>query len=119
MEVLFINTVVEYLIKIDTLQHSLHIVWHLGSLSLVYQHWEVIANRGTSLVVQCIRLHTSTAGDTVSPLVRELRSHRLCDMAKEKKYIANRKILSQGHENYLLFQGPSWAMNGMLCVCHI
>lgn len=38
MEVLFINTVVEYLIKIDTLQHSFHIVWHLGSLSLMYQH---------------------------------------------------------------------------------
>lgn len=38
MEVLFINTVVEYLIKIDTLQHSFHIVWHLGSLSLMYRH---------------------------------------------------------------------------------
>lgn len=66
-------------------------------------------------MVQCIRLHTSTARDTVSSLVKELRSHVLCDMAKEKKYIAKRKILSQGHENYLLFQGPSWAMNGM-CV---
>ena len=36
----------------------------------------------TSLAVQWLRLHTSNAGTQVQALIRELRSHMLCSLAK-------------------------------------
>ena len=41
---------------------------------------------GTSLVVQWLKLHASSAGGK-GPLVRELRSCMLCGMAKKKKIL--------------------------------
>ena len=38
---------------------------------------------GNSMVVQRLRLGTFTAGTLVSSLVGELRSHKLCSMAKK------------------------------------
>ena len=40
---------------------------------------------GTSLEVQCLRLHASTAGSGVPSLVRELKSCMLCVAANEEK----------------------------------
>ena len=53
-----------------------------------------ICYSGTSLVIQWLRLHSSTAGSWIQFLVGELRSHMLCCMAKkeeeeEKKYIVH------------------------------
>ena len=42
-------------------------------------------NFGASLVVQWLRLWTSTVGALVWSLVGELRSHMSCDMARKKK----------------------------------
>jgi len=38
----------------------------------------------TSLAIQWLRLHASNAGPRVPSLVRELRSHMLCRVAKKK-----------------------------------
>ncbi|KAB0366000.1 hypothetical protein FD754_010156, partial [Muntiacus muntjak] len=46
-------------------------------------------HRGTSLVVQCLGLHTYTAGDQIQPLVRELRSHMLRSVAKNKPTLSH------------------------------
>ena len=50
---------------------------------------------GTALVVQWIRLHASTAGMRVQFLVRELRSHMLCGVAKQQKTKHKRKQTKQ------------------------
>ena len=48
---------------------------------------------GTSLVVQCLRLHASNAGSVGSILVRELWSHMLCSAAKKRmKWAVKYKI---------------------------
>ena len=41
--------------------------------------------QGTSLAVQWLRRHASTAGSHVQPLIRELRSHMLCNQNSNKK----------------------------------
>ena len=44
-----------------------------------------ISQTGNSLVVQWLGLSTFTASVQVQSLVEELRSHKLCGMAKKKK----------------------------------
>ena len=40
---------------------------------------------GSSLIVQCLGLHTFTTKGTSSILVGELRSHKLCGKAKKER----------------------------------
>ena len=50
-----------------------------------YTRKELKCNRGTSLVVQWLRLSASTTGGTCSNRGRELRSHMLHGVARKKK----------------------------------
>ena len=49
---------------------------------------------GTCLVVQQLRLHPSNAGNTGSTLVRELRSHMQCSVAKKKIFLKDNTLLA-------------------------
>ena len=52
--------------------------------------------KGTSLVVQWLRLHTFTAEDLGSILVGEQRFHKLHRVAKKKKGISHMKLIMPG-----------------------
>ena len=55
------------------------------------------AKDGSSLEVQWLGLCAFTAGDRVQSLVRELRSHKSCDMAKKKR---KKKRVGGGREKH-------------------
>ena len=73
-------------------------------------------------MVQWLRLHISNSGCEVWSLVRELRSHMLCSMAKNKNllgfYPPLGLLLLPWLSNYLIFRKPFWLIYSQLLLTY-
>ena len=67
---------------------------------------------GTSLVVQCSRLHASNAGSVGSILVRELCSHMLCSAANKrvKRAVSIKYVIVVQSLSYVLLFATLWTI---------